>query len=50
MSITYLRKIRKDGLFTPKSKGSKAPLGVELDPAPPRPFEKNEIKNWVFIK
>ena len=43
-------KFSKDGLFTPKSRGSKVPVGMELDPAPPRPFEKNRIVNCIFIK
>ena len=43
-------KFSKDELFTPKNRGSKVPLGMELDPAPPRPFEKNDINIRIFIK
>ena len=43
-------KFGKDGLFAPKSRGSKVPLGKELNPAPPSPFEKNSVVNCIFIK
>ena len=44
-----LVKFSKDWLYTHKSKGSKAPLGMELDPAPSHPWEVWQCKLHFYL-